>query len=115
MNGGAVDCEMNAKGDERVGEITANTTCLVLGKAPTAEAAANVWTKMVGDAERLGVKKVTLDELLRQVGYKDVNPVVQYGLGGTVPKAKPPEGAQRTSTGSTTSAFTPRNPPRSGN
>ncbi|GAH89389.1 unnamed protein product, partial [marine sediment metagenome] len=57
MNGGLVDCETDAEG-KRQGKMTINTRFLVLGEAPGAKGKPGViqgYTKMIGDAEKLGI------------------------------------------------------------
>jgi len=73
MNGGAVDCYYNAKG-EQIGEITIDTKFLVLGEAPDDRANPKITTaysQMKQEAGRWGsVKQISLDDLLNRMGYK---------------------------------------------
>jgi hypothetical protein len=118
MNGGVVDAWTDPKG-EKHGDLSVQTRFLVLGDAPDTKGAAAMlpaFSRMIGDAERLGVQKVSLPDLLQRMGWKNQTPVVRYGLDANPNdfRAKPPEGVPRVSTGNTTDAFQPRNPPRAG-
>lgn len=114
MNGGVVDCYMDDKG-KRFGEMTANTRYLVLGEAPNVKgqpALMTTYSKIIGDADRLGIKKVPLQDLLQQMGWKNQTHVVRFGRGANPQdfRAKPEEGAPKKSTGSVSDVFKPRQP-----
>ena len=114
MNGGVVDCYMDDKG-KRFGEMTVNTRFMVLGKAPNAKgqpALMATFSKIIGDADRLGIKKVPLQDLLQQMGWKNQTHVVRFGRGANPQdfRAKPEEGAPKKSTGSVSDVFKPRQP-----
>jgi len=118
MNGGKVDCEVNEKG-VRVGKMTIDTRYLVLGDPPTAKGQAQFiasYTRMIGDAERLGIQKIPLAELLGRMGWKKQTRVVRFGRGANPNdfRAKPPDGVPKVSTGSVSDVFKPRRPPRDG-
>lgn len=101
MNGGVVDCAPTASGDEREGEMTVNTRYLVLGSEPRGEGAMTVWSRMDADAKRLGIKKITLDDLIQQMGgYRAEASATQFGAGGVNKAAS--------------GGFTPRKPPGAG-
>lgn len=115
MNGGVVDCYLDEKG-KKVGEMTVNTRYLVFGQAPSEKSqpamTAGV-TKMVNEAEKFGVQKIQLNDLIQRMGWENQSRVVGFGRGAN-PKdfaAKPDENGQRTSTGNHTDAFEPRQPP----
>ncbi len=115
MNGGVVDCETDA-GGKRQGKMTVNTRYLVLGEAPDAKGRSGViagFTRMIGDAKRLGIQKISLAELLRNMGYKRGTRVIQFGRGANPNdfRAKPPDGVPKVSTGNVSDAFKPRRPP----
>ncbi len=115
MNGGLVDAFIDQKG-ERTGEVTVNTRYLILGDPPDAKGQAQMiagYTRMIEDAERHGVQKVPLADLLQQMGWKKSTQVVTFGRGANPNdfRAKPPEGVQRTSTGNVSEVFKPRRPP----
>jgi len=116
MNGGVVDSYIDDKG-KRVGEITANTRFLVLGEEPTekgAPAMREAFTKIYEDAERLGVQKLQLGDLLLRMGWKNQAAVVRFGLGGNSKDfaPTPDEGVQRKSSGKVSDIFQQREPPR---
>ncbi len=117
LNGGIIDAWTDDKGEIQ-GEISINTRYLVLGDQPGDRGAAGTiagFTKMVTSAEKLGIQKIPLPDLLQRMGWKNQTPVVRYGAGANPAdfKAKAPEGA-RTSTGNVSDIFRPRTPPRSG-
>ena len=115
INGGVVDCYIDDKG-KLVGDVTINTRYLVLGEAPTEKgepAAISAFTKLRNEAERYGVQKVQLADLLQRVGWRNQTATVRYGRGSN-PKdfaPKPPEGLQKKSTGNVSEVFTPRTAP----
>jgi hypothetical protein len=115
MNGGVVDSYVDEKG-KKIGEITVNTRYLVLGEAPNEKgqsAAIKAFSELRGDADRLGVQKIQLSDLLERMGWKNQTAVVHYGRGSN-PKdfaAKPDEGVQQKSIGNVTDIFQRRQPP----
>lgn len=115
MNGGVVDSYVDDKG-KKVGEMTVNTRYLVLGEAPNDKSNAAMlapFTKMQGEAEKLGIQRLQLPDLLQRMGWKNQTPVVRYGPGAN-PKdfaAKPEEGAQKKGHGVVSDVFKPRTPP----
>jgi hypothetical protein len=117
MNGGVVDCYVDEKGQQR-GHMTVNTRYLVLGEAPDAKGQAdviNAYSRMIGEAERLGIQKITVGELLQRMGWKNQTPVVRFGRGANPNdfRAKPPDGVPRVSGGNVSEVFRPRRPPGS--
>lgn len=121
--GGVVDCYLGDSGKEKdkiIGKITSNTNCLILGAAPmdtgsTAQQVA-VFTKMNKEAEELGVQKQQLGDFLLQAGWRNMSPVVRYGIGSNPDdfRAKPDYPAQRKSTGSVSDLYKKgRQPPLS--
>jgi hypothetical protein len=117
INGGVVDCFINDAGKQE-GEITVNTNCLVLGDAPTdkegdARQIAS-FTKLLRDADQLRLQKVQLSDLLQQMGWKNMSPVVRYGRGSN-PKdfrAQPPAGVPKKSSGNVSDVFEKRQLPK---
>jgi hypothetical protein len=112
MNGGVVDCYLNDKG-EVVGEMTPRTRFLVRGFSPDEKGVPALLkgdTDMQNIAERLGIQKMLLPDLLEQAGWKSGSHVVRYDHAN--PKDFPyklPEGAQKTAPGN---VFVPRDPPK---
>lgn len=97
MNGGVVDCQIDEKG-KRSGEMTAHTRFLVLGDEPSVKGqqeAIQAYSRMVSDAERLGVRKMTLTELKQKMGYKKQVTVERFGRDTSAPTGvKPPAGGK---------------------
>ena len=121
MNGGVVDCETDESGKRR-GKMTVNTRYLVLGDAPAVAASKNAtvpteliagYTRMIGEADKLGIQKISLADLLQRMGWKKQTRVVRFGRGANPNdfRAKPPEGGPRVSSGNVSDIFKPRQPP----
>ena len=115
MNGGVVDCYLDENG-KRVGDMTVNTRYLVLGDAPSekgSSAVLNAFSNIQGDAERLGVQKIQLSDLLNRMGWKNQTSILHFGAGvgakGLAPK--PEYEQQQKSTGNISEVFQPRDPP----
>jgi len=72
------------------------------------------YSKMVADAEKLGIEKVPLDELLNRMGWKNENRVVTFGPGANPAdfRAKPPTGTNPVSRGNVSDLFRQRQPPK---
>jgi hypothetical protein len=115
MNGGVVDCYLDEKG-KKVGDMTVNTRYLVLGEAPNEKSQPTMiasLTKMRTDAERLGVQKIQLSDLLQRMGWKNQTPIEHFGRGAT-PKGfahKSETGPQKKPNGSSSDVFRTREPP----
>ena len=115
MNGAVVDCYIDESG-KRIGAMSVNTRYLVLGKAPDEKSKASVragYSRMIGEADRLGVKKISLADLLQQMGWKNQSPVIRFGRGANPAdfRAKPAAGVPKVSGGNVSDAFKPRRPP----
>jgi hypothetical protein len=115
-NGAVVDAYQDTTG-KVVGEITPETTYLVVGTAPDEKSPKDMRkgnTKLIDDATKNVVKQIKIDELLQRMGYHDTDHVTRYGPGANPadfrPKA-PPEGL-RTSGGTVNPLFQPRQPQR---
>lgn len=116
-HGGVVDAQTIPGNPQRQGEITVNTRYLVLGEAPGAredqqisQSDADNFSRMLGDAERFRLQKISVEELMSRMGWKHRAPVVTYGRGANPAdfRAKHPDDVVPTSTGN---VFTPRTPP----
>ncbi len=115
-NGGVVDAVGDAAGNQE-GHVTVNTRYLVLGERPDEKGKAGaiaVFTKMVGEAERLGVQTIPLGQLLEMMGWQNRATVEPLHEGAPAPSLGPrsPDATTRTSTGSVSELFRPRTPPR---
>lgn len=118
INGGAVDCDVDEKGKKN-GDISIQTRYLVLGDNPGEKgdaAAVAAYSNMLGEAENLGIQKISLSDLLERMGYKPQSHVVNFGAGVNPNdfKPKPEGGINRVSTGNVSELYKPRQPPRSG-
>jgi hypothetical protein len=72
MHHGIIDCDVDERG-KRVGEITVNTNYLVRGELPTDKAQPEMsaaYTHMTTEADRLGVRTISLSDLKEQMGYR---------------------------------------------
>jgi len=114
MNGGVVDCYLDETGHV-VGKMTLNTRYFVAGERPddkdTDRAIREGYSKMEVEQEQLGTRKISLQELLNQMGWKKPASVVHYGRSASAEdfQAKPEPGKQKTAPGN---VFTPRQPPK---
>ena len=99
MNDGIIDAEIDDDGNRR-GELTTKTRFLVLGTEHDANTPAkplDARVRMLDEAEKLGIKRMALPELLRQMGWRNHTPVIRFGRGAN-PKdfrAKPEGGVPR--------------------
>ncbi len=78
MNGGIVDAELMDDGSV-AGKMTIETRYLVKGDRPTDKTNQKFiegFTSMTGEATRLGIESITLDNLLDRMGYVPDNRVV---------------------------------------
>jgi hypothetical protein len=112
--GAEIDAVLDENGDQE-GKMDGNTRFLVIGTQhdeKTDKKLRDARKKMLDQAEELGVRTVTLKDLLKKTGWKEETPVVTYGKGADPDdfRAKPPEGVPRRSTGN---IFKPREVPRS--
>ncbi len=114
MNGGVVDAYMDENGKKN-GKMTVDTRYLVKGEAPKPEHLA-VFSRMIGDARKMGIKEIPLPVLLVQMGWKNQTPVVRFGAGANPNdfRALPREGGGAVSSGKVSDLFKQRRPPRSG-
>jgi type II secretory pathway pseudopilin PulG len=125
LSGGKVDYWNNGKGIKG-GKMTVHTRYLVVdtgarefkeepdkAKAKVAAAQARAYSAEIDEARLLGLKKITLGELLKQMGWKRQTSVVRYGRGAN-PKDFPPrapQGIPPVSTGTVSDLFRPRRAP----
>ena len=117
LNGGVVDCDVDEKGKVN-GEISIETRYLVLGDKPSEKGDTTgvaAYSKIRGDAENLGIQKISLGDLLERMGYKPQAHLVNFGMGANPNdfKPKPEGGVNRVSSGNVSEIFKPREPPRS--
>jgi hypothetical protein len=116
MNGGVVDCHITDEG-ERHGDFTSKSRYLVMGDDPdetASQARLDAHRQILLDAEQRGLMKITLKDLLDKMGWKNLTPVLRYGVGANPNqfRAQPPEGGLPVSTGTVSPLFQPRQPPR---
>jgi len=136
MSGGKVDYWMDEKGNKN-GEMTIHTRYLVVdsqaldvggksdkatatgadaeaqAKAKAAETQAGKYSSVMDEARGLGLKKITLGELLQQMGWKSPTRLVRYGREANPKDFRPraPQGGIPVSTGRVTDLFQPRQTP----
>ncbi len=116
LNGGVVDTWLTDDGT-RHGSFTDETRFLVLGDRPDEtdpkerlEARKN----FLNDARGRAITEIQLTDLLNRMGWKNATPVVRHGRGFNPAdfRAQPPEEGVRTSPGTVSPLFQPRDPPR---
>jgi hypothetical protein len=84
-NGGVIDAEIDEKGNKVLGELTPSTRYLVLGTPPDAKSSKEglaAYSKLIGDADKLNIEKISVAELLNRMGWRSPAKVVSYGVGG---------------------------------
>jgi len=82
MHHGVIDCDVDEKG-KRIGEIAVNTNYLVRGELPTDKGQPETlaaYSHITTEADRLGVRTISLSDLKEQMGYRSQAPV-HYGAG----------------------------------
>lgn len=113
MNGGRIDAEDDPKTGKQTGELTLETRYLVFGKEPDDKNVGAAWTKMQRDAQRLGVRAISIDKFLDQMGWKNQHQTLVYGRHGNI-KDVPvvqPDGGRPQSLGHVSGGFKVRRPP----
>lgn len=86
MNGGVLDAHVDGAG-KRTGEMSVNTRYLIKGDEPdetSSKAAQGAFSKLVGDARRLGVRELTLDRFLDLIGWQHQQDLVRFGTGTAI-------------------------------
>ncbi|MDR3181585.1 MAG: hypothetical protein LBT89_01475 [Planctomycetaceae bacterium] len=118
-NGGVVDCWINEENDEKLlaadrieGSISKSTSFVVVNDDVSAEPDAEVSRAedyLLKKAQEFAVRKISLQNLLNRMGWKNVTP--EYGFGENIftkdMRVKP--GEPRLSHGRTTDLFKPDN------
>jgi hypothetical protein len=112
--GGEIDVWLDDKG-VRNGRLQTKTRYLVVGTEHNVNTPPDVIearTNLLRQADELGVRTITLKDLLNKMGYKRQNPVVRYGAAANPAdfRARPPEGGVRRSTGNVSEGFRERRP-----
>jgi hypothetical protein len=101
VNGGVIDAEVDEKGG-RTGTISIQTRYLVLGDRPSETSDAtvtNAYTNLIGQADELGIEKISVQKLLEMMGHRPEARTQSLGRGASSEPAG--AGAPR---------FRPRNP-----
>ena len=114
-NGGVVDAVVDEGGNRR-GKVTINTRYYVLGTAPDEKAppaAEREFSKIITEADQLGIEKIMLADLLGNMGWKNLFPVQRFGREARPEDYRPlpPAGLPKVSTGTVSGLFKPRRPP----
>ena len=81
LHHGVIDCDVNEKG-KRTGDISVNTNYLVCCERPTDKGQPEMLTAYIHittEAERLGVRMISLADLKEQMGYRNPAPVSRFG------------------------------------
>lgn len=123
LNGGEIDCYLDDKSPAILtgegkpgGKLSLNTRFLVVGNPPEGagdKERLDAYSRMLGEARRLGIKEVPLKELLSQMGWRETTPVITYGPGANPAhfRPKPQEGIRPVSGGNVSELFRERRPP----
>jgi hypothetical protein len=80
MSGGLIDCELQKT--KRVGDLTPRTRYLVLGEEADAKGAPEevaARSRLLSDADRLGVRRISLTDLKEKMGYHPQATVQRFG------------------------------------
>ncbi len=101
INSGTIDAE--DKGTEVEGKMTRHTRYLILGDQPTigesgdvdATARQNAWSRILGQADELGVEKMSVEKLLDFVGYDGEKRTIPLGSAARAEDFAPGPGAER--------------------
>jgi hypothetical protein len=92
VNRGVLDAELTDKGD-LVGELTPGTKYLILGDKPTdKDVKGDIlknWSRMMANAETLGIRVLPLSQFLDYVGYKAQQRTVALGRDADPSSFKP--------------------------
>ena len=115
MNDGIVDAELDDEGNRR-GALTTKTRFLVIGiehDENTPQRPRDERIRLLDEAKNLGIAKMALPELLRQMGWKNQTPVIRFGRGANPEdfRAQPDDGVPAVSSGTVSPLFEPRRPP----
>jgi hypothetical protein len=85
LNRGVIDAELRPDG-KRVGNLNVNTRYLVLGEPPdetSTKTALEEFTALKGEADRFGIEKITVQQLLTQMGWKGEQRTVELRGGSS--------------------------------
>ncbi|HEV3340743.1 MAG TPA: hypothetical protein VG125_10320 [Pirellulales bacterium] len=116
MNGGRIDAEDTQDG-KQVGELNLNTRYVILGQPPDeSEVAKKAYTKLQRDARAMGVRDLSVNKFLDQVGWKDQNRTINFGRRGNANQVPPEQrdgGPQQAPGAAVAGAYKFRRPPGS--
>lgn len=115
-SGAVVDAYQETTG-KVIGEVTRETTYLVLGSPPDEKSNKDMrrgYTDLINTATRNLVRQIKMDELFQRMGYRDVEHVTTYGKGANPVdfRATPPRDGMPVSSGTVSPLFQPRQPQR---
>jgi hypothetical protein len=82
-SGGIIDAEVQEDG-KRTGQMTVETRYLILGDQPTEATGAKTldeYGKIIGQAQKLGVAQMNLQQFLDMMGYQTEERTVELGRG----------------------------------
>jgi hypothetical protein len=115
MAGGRIDAEVGLDG-KQTGQLTINTRYLIKGGEPDDKAVEGAYSKMVGEAQRLGVRDLDIAKFLDHVGWKDPKKTLVFGRHGNAQDVpvEQPDGGRGVSPGHVSGQFRARRPPGRG-
>lgn len=114
MNNAVADMYVDDNG-KRVGKLATTTRFLALGNEPEikkgdkGDDAVKVYSQVQKDAKELGIRTITLNDLLKRMGFKNETHVVRFGAGMNLDDFKPrlPDGRQKVSSGNLSPLYQP--------
>lgn len=115
MNNAVADLYVDDNG-KRVGKLATTTRFLALGNEPEikkgdkGDDAVKLYSQVQRDAKQLGIKTITLNDLLKRMGFKNETHVVRFGAGLNLDDFKPrlPDGRQKVSSGNLSPLYQPQ-------
>lgn len=132
LNGGMIDAEVDDTG-RRTGKVTIDTRYLVVGQRPTEKTSAEGirgYTNIIGEAQELGIERISIDKLLSMMGWQGEERTLKLGSGAVPDDFRvqrdlgrdqstgdasglfgDPDAPVRRSTGDTSDLFRERRPP----
>ncbi|MEQ8788403.1 MAG: hypothetical protein RIC55_18985 [Pirellulaceae bacterium] len=84
VNGGIIDAEVDEQG-RRTGTVSIQTRYLVVGNRPSEKsdaAVTNAYTNLIGQADELGIEKISVQKLLEMMGHRPEARTQTLGRGG---------------------------------
>ena len=117
INGGVIDAEVTDEGKLDGALSAATTRYILIGERPTdvtGKAILEKYTQIIGDAKKLGVAEMNIQQFLDMMGYKSDERTVNLGRGADPRDFRAQETAGTRNTSGTTNKFRERQPPTRG-